>query len=58
MKKLLILSILVLGLASCGEKKVDITPKDEKIKIVQGYLKSDTKLKKQYLSIQEELQKL
>ena len=34
MKKLLILSILVLGLASCGEKKVDITPKDEKIKIV------------------------
>lgn len=33
MKKLLILSILVLGLASCGEKKVDITPKDEKIKI-------------------------
>ena len=58
MEKLLILSILVLGLASCGEKKVDITPKEEKIKIVQGHLKRDYELRKKYYSIQEELQKM
>lgn len=58
MKRLFILFILTLGLVSCGEKKVDITPKEEKIKIVQGHLNRDSELRKKYYAIQEELQKL
>ena len=54
MKRLFILFILTIGLVSCGEKKVDITPKEEKIKIVQGHLNRDSELRKKYYAIQEE----
>ena len=58
MKKILLLGILILGLASCGEKKVDITPKEKKIEIVQGYLKGNSSFEKEYYKIKSELQKL
>lgn len=58
MKKLLLLFILVLGLVSCGEKKVNITPKEEKVKIIQGYLNKEEDNIKKYNSIKQELQAL
>lgn len=38
------------------EKKVEITPKEEKIKIVQGMLNNDSKLNEKYYNIKKELQ--
>lgn len=54
-RKIFIFSILMLGLIGC-EKKVEITTKEEKIKIVQGMFNSDSKMKEKYEKIKKELQ--
>lgn len=55
MKKIFVFSMLILGLIGC-EKKVEITPKEEKVKIVQGMFNYDQKMKEKYYTIKAELQ--
>ena len=57
MKKIVIFSLLALSLLGC-EKKVDITPKEEKEKIITGHYNRENEMRKKYYDIKDELQKL
>lgn len=57
-EKVICVKYFSIRLNKLWRKKVDITPKEEKIKIIQGHLKRDYELREKYYSIQEELQKL